>query len=133
MSVTNWMMDALRRRFEQKLCYIGDCIVWTGATDRHGYGVVSLTNGQQRAHRVAWELAYGSIPSCGLDHLCQNKICVNIGHLEPVTQKENIRRYWNGITKCKHGHDRDFINSYVRVDGSKQCRKCDANRKRVHL
>jgi hypothetical protein len=29
-----------------------------------------------------------------VDHLCEHKLCVLPLHLEAVTPKENIRRYW---------------------------------------
>jgi hypothetical protein len=47
------------------------------------------------AHRVAYEQFVGTVPDgLELDHLCENKACVNPGHLEPVTRSENVRRGW---------------------------------------
>lgn len=46
------------------------------------------------AHRVAYEALVGRIPDgLTLDHLCENKRCVNPDHLEPVTRAENLRRH----------------------------------------
>lgn len=45
------------------------------------------------AFNAVWELSVGPIPDgMVLDHLCENKLCVNINHLEPVTSSENTRR-----------------------------------------
>lgn len=48
------------------------------------------------AHRFSYELHIGPIPSDGdwtIDHLCENKTCVNPKHLELVTRSVNsIRR-----------------------------------------
>lgn len=71
------------------------CIVWIGSTDAKGYGRLN-PYGQSRtcyAHRIAWEVAVGPIPDgMHIDHLCQNKGCINPEHLEVVTPGENNRR-----------------------------------------
>lgn len=48
---------------------------------------------QVPAHRFAYEYLFGPIPDgLEIDHLCRNPPCVNPGHLEPVTRKENVGR-----------------------------------------
>jgi hypothetical protein len=71
-----------------------DCVNWTGALSKDGYGVVNVRHGANKAHRLAWLVAYGSLPATPLelDHTCGNRACVNVAHLEPVTHEENIRR-----------------------------------------
>jgi hypothetical protein len=72
------------------------CWIWLGSKRsrkykhrRYFYGTYSL----KYAHRVSFEAANGSIPShLELDHLCQNKLCVNPKHLELVTHQENCKR-----------------------------------------
>ncbi len=45
------------------------------------------------AHVFVWERANGPKPKgLDLDHLCRNRGCVNPGHLELVTRRENVRR-----------------------------------------
>ena len=45
------------------------------------------------AHRFAYEMFVGAIPEgMQIDHLCQNKRCVNPEHMELVTPGENISR-----------------------------------------
>jgi hypothetical protein len=45
------------------------------------------------AHRITYEALVGPIPqNLELDHLCENKLCVNPDHLEAVTHQENVIR-----------------------------------------
>lgn len=73
------------------------CWSWAAATDKHGYGQISINRSTQLAHRVSYGLFRGSIPEgLVLDHLCRNPICVNPEHLEPVAARENTRRAFSG-------------------------------------
>ncbi|MFB3816181.1 MAG: HNH endonuclease signature motif containing protein [Candidatus Methylomirabilales bacterium] len=85
------------------------------------------------AHHVAYELYVGPIPpGKQLDHTCRVRCCVRPSHLEPVTQKENIRR---GVllrpTVCRNGHPRTPDNTEWRpgVNGP-LCKVCKAARNR---
>lgn len=67
----------------------GGCWLWTGATDKDGYGVY---RGRQ-AHRVAWQAAGLTLdPALTLDHLCRTRLCCNPDHLDQVTRGENTAR-----------------------------------------
>lgn len=68
------------------------CWVWTAAKDGHGYGQFVLNGKKALSHRVAWEMANGSIPD-GLEvlHLCDNPPCVRPDHLRPDTHKANLQ------------------------------------------
>lgn len=69
----------------------GECWLWTGG--HSWYGAIRIGRKVLRVHRVVYELLVGPIPAgLVLDHLCENKLCVNPDHLEPVTQSENMRR-----------------------------------------
>lgn len=107
----------------------GGCWEWQGSVSSAGYGYL----GRTLAHRRSYELFVGSIPDgLVLDHLCRNAACVNPDHLEPVTQRENVRRGLKGemLTICKNGHPYDLENTYRRKNGQRDCRACKRERER---
>lgn len=86
---------SLKSRFDEKWTRDpqSGCWVWNGAITIHGYGKIFVSGKLKLAHRVAWELYIGRIPSIAvLDHKCRRKNCVNPDHLEAVTVGENTRR-----------------------------------------
>ncbi len=107
------------------------CIEFTGSIDVAGYGRIHKDGRPQRPHRVAYELVNGPIPDgMQLDHLCRNRACVNPGHLEPVSCRENLMRgegpsALNAVkTQCAHGHTFDPDNTYYAPNGHRGCRQC---------
>lgn len=90
------MEEATAARFWAKVRRTGTtCWNWQGARQSRGYGSFGIAPGRTAlAHRVAYEAMVGPIPDgMTLDHLCENKVCVNPAHLEPVTREENTRRH----------------------------------------
>lgn len=82
------------------------CHIWTAGTMAEGYGCFQDRKGelgppqQHRAHRVAWILAHGWIgPETLLLHTCDNPRCVNVRHLRPGTQYDNMQ---DAIDKGRH-------------------------------
>lgn len=129
------MLTGLKRIDEKTRCE-GACIVWTGKLD-NGYGRFKLNGKMVRVHRFAYEQAHGPIPDgLELDHLCRNRACLNVSHLEPVTRKVNIMR---GVgvgaknilkTYCPKGHRYDKKNTYWSKTGrrNRHCRTCTLQR-----
>lgn len=70
------------------------CWEWTGPRHPAGYGRLCVGWSRwEMAYRLAYEYFVGPIAAgMHVDHLCRNRLCVNPTHLEPVTQRENIRR-----------------------------------------
>jgi hypothetical protein len=68
-----------------------------------------------------------------VDHLCENTLCFNPAHLEPVTHQENIRRASKvgGKTHCTHQHAYTPTNTYVTPAGARHCRICKRRRARA--
>ena len=109
-----------------------DCVIWPKSRTSKGYGQTSPDPGRatRLAHRQAWERVNGPIPEgLTIDHLCRNKACVNVEHLEVVTQRVNILRGNNLAarnarkTHCPEGHSYDEINTY-HYGGLRHCRAC---------
>lgn len=82
---------SLKERFLKHARKGGACWTWMGCRGAHGYGQMNIGNRRITAHRVAWLLFRGDIPS-GLYvcHSCDTTTCVNPAHLFVGTQKENI-------------------------------------------
>lgn len=82
-------------RFANKVRHGGPdgCHEWIGALSTNGYGMFWFERRQVAAHRWIFERLVGVVPDgLELDHLCHNRACVNLDHLEPVTHAENLRR-----------------------------------------
>ena len=105
------------------------CWLWTSTLDSNGYGVFSMANVKQRAHRMSYELVHGPIAEgMQLDHLCRVRHCLNPEHLEAVTQAENVRRGLNGYALrelCRAGlHDISKAENVYEGAHGRQCDPC---------
>ena len=109
----------------------GDCIEFTGAKSPTGYGIVRHKGKNLYVHRVAYESKVGKIPEgLQIDHLCRNRACVNVCHMEAVTPQVNTLR---GIsvqadnarkTHCLRGHGLSGDNLRIDKTGRRICRTC---------
>lgn len=130
-------LETLPVGMQKKIAISGECWEWQGAINNRGYG--SVTNGKggsMLAHRKAYELAVGSIPTgLEIDHLCRNTRCVNPCHLEPVTRAENARRRSEAQTHCHRGHplSGENLRLHKRESGyARECRTCGIDTTRAH-
>jgi hypothetical protein len=112
-----------------------ECWPWTAQLSPTGYPRMSTKrngkSGQINVLRALYELSRGPLPdSIVLDHLCRNRACLNLAHVEPVSNRENILRGFAPSavnarkTHCIRGHKLTGANLYITRDGRRQCRPC---------
>lgn len=139
------LSEADRARFFEKVRKgEGDaCWLWTASTNNHGYGWFGVGDAVCLAHRVAWVLEHGSLPSrTKVLHTCDTPACVRPSHLITGTQKQNLedmatkgrgRNHNTGRSHCKRGHEFTPENTKEferngRIERS--CRVCARDRAR---
>jgi transposase len=95
-----------QKRFWAKVEKTETCWLWMGAKSANGYGTVRFNGKLQKAHRVAWQLRHGPIPSTEhvwerleLFHTCGVRSCVRPDHMglvprgfSAVGRPQNVRR-----------------------------------------
>lgn len=71
------------------------CWNWTGrVVTGYGWAVRPGSAPNMPAHRLSYATFVGPLtPGLVVDHLCENKLCVNPEHLEQVSNSENVKRY----------------------------------------
>lgn len=124
----------VKERLARRTAVEGECWVWQGAKRTNGYGVIGVHQDGKHTvkstHRVAYEIAYGAIPSgLHIDHTCSNKACVNPDHLRAVPQSVNNQAVYDRgertrPTHCKWGHEFTTENTAFHANGGRQCREC---------
>lgn len=110
------------------------CWPWIGASDRQGYGVMTITRSNkwwtERAHRISAVISLGHIPDDKpvIMHLCDNPSCCNPTHLRPGTLTDNNRdrtnKNRNGQTGKRGEAHRD---AKLTEDDVREIRRCAAN------
>lgn len=84
------------------------CWIFQGSAV-NGYGRARHRGRLEYAHRLFYRLHVGSIPdTMTIDHvaeLCSSTMCVNVEHMQVVTNSANaaLRQLSEGGTKCKSG------------------------------
>lgn len=127
-----------------------DCWPWTGCVNKQtGYGIFSVGKKNILAHRFAYQIWIGDIPSgMTIDHqchthnlmcpggLCHHRLCVNPAHLKIVPRGINtlIGRTISARNlekeRCPAGHSYDETNTYW-YGSRRSCRECHRDRERV--
>lgn len=128
-----------------------DCIIWHKNIKNTGYGHLRHNGKTWPAHRLAWQSVYGEIPK-GLfvDHTCHNeavlrgeceggysckhRACINIDHLQLVTNRENVMlgiHNRDNRATCPKGHENNEANTMIRKSGKRECAECNRVRARA--
>src|SRR5215470_5060577 len=76
------------------------CLLYTNSQQKNGYALVSYDNKMMPVHRVVFLLSGKTIP-LGFDihHLCHNKLCIEITHLEAVSRRQHALLDENDMTQ----------------------------------
>lgn len=136
MTSEHYQWQLLPPRFWSKVDITDGCWLWCGAIfPATGYGAYRVDGQTRTAHSVAYEALVGPVPAgLEIDHLCRTRPCVRPKHLEPVTHRENMRRYSAAKTHCVNGHLRTPENTYFRPNprpgrpGESDCGACRKGR-----
>lgn len=112
------------------------CWEWTAYIRPNGYGHFGRGGVVVMAHRASYALFVGPIPpGLEIDHVCNNRRCVNPAHLRAVTHRENTLAAHSDCTAavlarsthCKQGHALTPENVY-RYGRIRKCRPCALDR-----
>lgn len=90
-----WHMPvSLLDRWRKRVIFSAEenCWDWAGTKMTSGYGYLTMGGGRkQGAHRISWMLHNGPIPkNIFVLHKCDNKLCMNPGHLWLGTHDDNM-------------------------------------------
>ena len=122
----------IQERFWSKVRVEGLSECWTGrGARRSGYGHIGVGNHRTvSAHRLSWEIHFGPIPEgkCIL-HRCDNKLCVNPGHLYLGNYSDNmfdrVRRNPQSLKGRGQGlepeEDREVLRLYSTGEFTQEC------------
>lgn len=67
------------------------CWDWESFKDPNGYGRLNVNGRPQLAHRISYQIHFGTIPSgMAVCHKCDNPSCTNPAHLFLGTQADNV-------------------------------------------
>jgi hypothetical protein len=86
------MLPNTEASFWAKATRDGPCLMWQEGVDGTGYGKFVYRGQRWRAHRFAWTIARGPIPTGLLVcHTCDRKGCIEPLHLFLGTTRDNTR------------------------------------------
>lgn len=121
------------------------CFLWLGPVSEKGYGLLSVGGKTRRAHRLSFEVTYGSIPAGSqVMHKCDQPSCIRPDHLVTGTALENAadcatkERFASQKRQaCPNGHLYSGPNLSVakRADGKRyrRCKACGRDARRRYL
>lgn len=124
------MNQAFCAKYKAKLdslCQIhhnGQCIFWTGTTDKDGYGIINVQLGPEwklkRVSRLSYildkNITFSDIDGDDISHICHNRLCILPAHLSAEGRDENnYRKACVGAGQCAgHGDKKDCLLHLLR-------------------
>ena len=105
------------------------CWVWQKCQSRDGYGFIWRNRKQCRTHRISYEIFKGSIPDGKqILHKCDNRLCVNPGHLFVGTHQDNMK---DKINKKRHNFGESHGRSKLTEDDVLNIRKSKLSERKI--
>ena len=124
------------RRFYLFVLPARGCWEWRGARLSNGYCVFWFQGKNVKAHRWAYEHCVAPIAKgMTIDHLCRNRACVNVLHMEVTTMRENLARGTSPSARmalrggCSRGHLFSLDNTWYSSSGWRICKTCNRDNK----
>ena len=121
---------ATLRRIWAKIEVTDGCWNWTGALNDCGYAASVPVDGSKvkhkktyLPHRLMFSWFKWAIPEdLTIDHLCNNRGCMNPDHMATATIGDNVRR---AVKRpyCKNGHPQTPENRY-KYKNKERCKPC---------
>ena len=95
-----------------------------GCLDSYGYVVIRIDGANRKAHRLAWQHTYGTLPDGQIDHINCDRADNRIANLRVVTAQENQHnqrdaRRGNQAGLLGVSPKRGRWRSQIKVDGKK--------------
>ena len=114
------------------------CWLWVGALSDTGYGTFHYKGRNLGAHQFSMLFFNDTEPPTKgsgwvVDHVCENKGCVNPKHLRIITHAHNVQGNTSPLdengrpTHCVHGHEFTDANVYesdIKAGRNLRCRTC---------
>ena len=121
------MIDELLSRTKK----VGSCILWQGAKDGKGYGLIRRFGRLFKTHRLMYAEVHGAdLLGLMVCHTCDTPSCINPEHLWLGSNSDNQqdavqkgRNFNVKKTHCNHGHEFTKENTYL-VRTERVCRTC---------
>jgi len=77
---------------------------WTGSFTNNGYPRLAVDGRWLLAHRASYMVHVGAIPpGYDIDHICEQRWCIEPGHLRALTHTEHMRHHFDKRQRTRGG------------------------------